>query len=145
MQVVWGLSILGHVPRNSLLESLAGLLTDRFRRESGGAWDAATETTGGERPAVSDGTMAASSGGGGVEGRGAVDARPDGDGSVSGADDHAASDKDGRGHDDGGAGGGMPVAAEAKAKAKSKAVGTLTTSGTDLATAALSFAYAHAR
>lgn len=149
-QVVWGLSILGHVPRNSLLESLAALLTDRFRLESGGgSRDGPSETTGGdggggERGAdAAGGALGSSSEGREGGGRGSADAGAAGEEGVPGAGGRAGGDKDGGGHDGGGAGGETSGAVEAKAKAK--AVGALTTSGTDLATAALSFAYAHAR
>eukprot|EP00752_Nemacystus_decipiens_P015925 g14232.t1 len=151
-KVVWGLSILGHVPRNSLLESLAGLLTDRFRRESGGAPEDAAETTGGgggggERAADAGSVMAADGGPGERErereGQGSAEDRPAGGDGTLGAGGGAGGDKQGGDEDGGGTGGGMPRATEAEAR--EKAVGTLTTSGTDLATAALSFAYAHAR
>lgn len=188
VQVVWGLSILGHLPRNSLLESLANILADRLRKECRW-WTVPEATTGASaveekdkeieegsalgvdetqstlslagrtstRSSNSTGVTAAVAGvaeaaetgdsnaelvkvGGGGSGslgetgdsvlkdRGA-EANPS---AVSGEREVSAASGD--------AGGDAGGASEGEA---TKPV--LVTSGTDLATAALSFAYAHAR
>lgn len=175
-QVVWGLSILGHVPRNSLLESLAGFLTEKFRDESGhNALPPAESVT-------AAASTTASAVGGTVEGAAVTatqematgrDAAAGVDGAVPGvgaADDKVSREEAGSsagasssiGGGDGGVDGvqavralsggdpgrravGSEVDGGQGGAAASAAVDVVVTSGTDLATAALSFAYAHAR
>lgn len=180
-QVVWGLSILGYVPGNSLLESLGGILTDRLRKEYEDAAPAGVSTP----PAVTTSTTASAIGaghkgtppvarvseagdklGGAVyasghfaegtssagAGEGADTASATGEGRGSAGTARSVSEEGGAALVGGGARDGSVGAddgdrnsggAAATTAAASKPV--LVTSGTDLATAALSFAYAHVR
>ncbi|CAM9844726.1 unnamed protein product, partial [Hapterophycus canaliculatus] len=171
-KVVWGLSILGHVPRNSLLESLAGCLTARLQEESAAAAAAAAAaegsgppsagsdgsggdgvaheggevTSGGE--AADEGTTGPASSGGEDAGKGAVAEGGGGgagelQGSRGAGTGSDGANRDGVSGSGNGGGGGIDRKAAIAEKADAKAV--VYTSGSDLATAALSFAYAHAR
>lgn len=157
-QVVWGLSILGHVPRNSLLESLATFLTDRLRQEVAAAAAAAASSAAGtisgdpvegegdangEKGTVARGTEA------GMASPFPGDSPQEGGlGSGSGKPAEGVNHGQHSGIEGGNAGGGDSEAVDkvtagvANAKAQDAVA---CTSGTDLATAALSFAYAHAR
>lgn len=174
--MVWGLSILGHVPRNSLLESLARFLTEILRDESGhNALPPAESVTAAASTAA--GTV-----GGTVEGATVTavqematgrDAAAGVDGAVPGvgaADDKVSREEAGSsagassstGGGDGGVDGVQAVRASSGGNPGRRAVGSqvgggqvgaaasvavdmVVTSGTDLSTAALSFAYAYAR
>ncbi|CAM9183165.1 unnamed protein product [Ectocarpus sp. 8 AP-2014] len=160
--VVWGLSILGHVPRNSLLESLATFLTDRLRQEAAAAAAAATPSAAGD----TGGDPGEGEGGANGEEVTVAGGTEDGISSPSSSDSPqegslgSGSRKPAEGHNDGqlsgieggnAGGGGSGGGAEAVDKATTGAASAkkqdavACTSGTDLATAALSFAYAHAR
>lgn len=206
--MVWGLSILDHVPRNSLLESMANILTDRLRKECGDAKlspptpdtapDTSTPSTAAESrltrcteeerpfPASAndengngdgrEGPSPSSSGKGvaatgsrltvgpatGTDVERATSVSVSASAVVGGpsgrTEDTNASTSGGEGAGDGGSrrvpgdggvvGDGGNSDGTGAASAASKGVAEATTpvtSGTDLATAALSFAYAHAR
>ncbi|CAN0551539.1 unnamed protein product, partial [Ectocarpus sp. 12 AP-2014] len=160
-KVVWGLSILGHVPRNSLLESLASFLTDRLRQEAAAAAaSSAAEDIGGnpgEGEGGANGEKVTVTGGteDGISSPSSSDS-PQERGLGSGSGTPAEGRDDGQfsgveGGNAGGGGGGGGGGADAVDKATTgaasakKEVAAACTSGTDLATAALSFAYAHAR
>ncbi|CAM9759422.1 unnamed protein product [Ectocarpus sp. 12 AP-2014] len=160
LSVVWGLSILGHVPRNSLLESLASFLTDRLRQEAAAAAaSSAAEDIGGnpgEGEGGANGEKVTVTGGteDGISSPSSSDSPQErglGSGSgtpAEGRDDGQFSGVEGGNAGGGGGGGGgadaVDKATTGAASAK-KEVAAACTSGTDLATAALSFAYAHAR
>lgn len=199
-QVVWGLSILGHVPRNSLLESLAGLLTDRLRDECERITPPALSTAAASAPATASASASAAadlnspttalasapvgatavaarnpaSGIDGEVGTSTATVAEDvagskvslqGNGAAAGTrlTESAASDAEvGEGASGVGDGGmrGAEYAGEGDRHGPVAGVGDdgnnavatvaavqerVVTSGTDLATAALSFAYAHAR